>query len=538
MSILIVPPEKELKIRSDSFQTNRPKIVHRTKEIVIVSFRIKGTPIIVDQISRDKLLQPNKRYALIGNCLEEGKEETWKSWKSWKSWRPCGVFRLPEELPLQRVKDYIRDTIKVAIRYPGNTYYLRNKDIAQLGLIQMIMENDPEEKEIELSIGETALQLCLSKNAEIKLDINDEENREQVARLIDEMDYLDCKHLQEFIPSLAKEIIEQIRKNYARKVTNFFKRHLDKVDWILLSKNPNIPVEFFEKYWEKISWKKLSGNLNIPVEFFERHLDSVDWIGLSGNPNIPVDFFERHLENVNWYCLSRNPNIPAEFFERHLENVEWTWLSMNQNIPAEFFERHLENVEWTWLSMNPNIPAEFFERHLEDVNWTWLPANPNIPAEFFERHLEEVDWFWLSGNPNIPVEFFERHLESVNWESLSHNPNIPVEFFERHLESVDWESLSRNPNIPVEFFERHLESVNWFWLSKNPNIPVEFFERHLEGTKWNTLLENPRISKGLSGNRFLYDNYALMNAIKKSNLFPEFSNLWKKEAIKIISWKF
>jgi hypothetical protein len=541
MSILVISPKKELKIKSDSFQTNRTKIVHMAKEIVIIGFRLKGTPIIIDQISRDKLLQPNKRYALIGNCLEEGKEEMWRPW------RPCGVFRLPEELPLQRVKDYIRDVIKIAVHYPRNTYYLRNKDIAKLGLIQTLVENNPEEKEIELPIGETALQLCLSKNTEIKLDINDEENREQVERLFSELAYLDCKYLQKFFHSLAKEIIEQMRKNYAKKVTDFFERHPEQINWRYLSRNPNISEEFFEKYLENVKWTYLSKNPNISEEFFEKYLENVNWDYLSENPNISEEFFERHLGQVNWSYLSENPNISEEFFERHLESVSWNELSRNTNIPEEFFERHLERVNWRFLSKNPNISEEFFERYLEQVIWNSLSRNPNISEEFFERHLENVDWPVLSNNPNISEEFFERYLEQVIWNYLSKNPNISEEFFERHLERISWSGLAENPNIPVEFFERHLENVNWIPISDNPNIPVEFFEQHLEKVNWYLLSENPNIPVEffeqyvnvknlafLSKNKFLYNKYALMNAVKQSDLFPKFSHWWKKEAIKTL----
>ena len=40
--------------------------------------------------------------------------------------------------------------------------------------------------------------------------------------------------------------------------------------------------------------------------FFERHLDKVNWLWLSRNPVCSEAFFERHLDKVNWTWLFGN----------------------------------------------------------------------------------------------------------------------------------------------------------------------------------------------------------------------------------------
>ena len=57
-------------------------------------------------------------------------------------------------------------------------------------------------------------------------------------------------------------------------ITKFFERHVDKVNWIVLSKNTSINQEFFERYIDNVDWLKLSGTLReciIGVLFQETH---------------------------------------------------------------------------------------------------------------------------------------------------------------------------------------------------------------------------------------------------------------------------
>ena len=57
--------------------------------------------------------------------------------------------------------------------------------------------------------------------------------------------------------------------------------------------------------------------------FFKKHINKIDWVYLSANPSISEHFFEKHLDKVNWTCLSRNPSLSEAFFEKHLDKVNW-----------------------------------------------------------------------------------------------------------------------------------------------------------------------------------------------------------------------
>jgi len=60
-------------------------------------------------------------------------------------------------------------------------------------------------------------------------------------------------------------------------------KNLDKVDWYMLSENPNA------------------------IHIFEKNMDKVDWNWLSQSPNA-IHLLEKNLNKVNWEFLSRNPN--------------------------------------------------------------------------------------------------------------------------------------------------------------------------------------------------------------------------------------
>ena len=126
---------------------------------------------------------------------------------------------------------------------------------------------------------------------------------------------------------------------------SLYEKHLDKVNWFYLLYN-SIPLSFLEKHFTSKDGTCFSG------------LDKIDWITLSQNTNIPFTFFEKHLDKVNWNYLSRNTNIPFTFFEKHLDKVNWNNLSGNTNIPLSFFEKHIslgdtcgvDKVNWDCLS--------------------------------------------------------------------------------------------------------------------------------------------------------------------------------------------
>jgi hypothetical protein len=63
------------------------------------------------------------------------------------------------------------------------------------------------------------------------------------------------------------------------------------LDWILL---------------DKLNWKVLSKNPNA-IHLLEQNMNKINWDSLSANPNT-IHLLEQNMENINWNNLSSNPN--------------------------------------------------------------------------------------------------------------------------------------------------------------------------------------------------------------------------------------
>ena len=95
-----------------------------------------------------------------------------------------------------------------------------------------------------------------------------------------------------------------------------------------------------------------------PIYKFE-HLDKVDWCLLSCNPNV-IHILENNLEKINWYYLSRNPNA-IHILEKNPDKITdyWYYLSLNPNI-------HLIICKLDYKEMKSNT-KDFSRELTEDV---------------------------------------------------------------------------------------------------------------------------------------------------------------------------
>jgi len=79
--------------------------------------------------------------------------------------------------------------------------------------------------------------------------------------------------------------------------------------------------DFFRKLEDE--YKEVELSVYVSETFFERHLDKVDWPALSKNPSLSEAFFEKHIDTsggagqqsrkVNWPVFSKNPSLSEAF---------------------------------------------------------------------------------------------------------------------------------------------------------------------------------------------------------------------------------
>ena len=111
---------------------------------------------------------------------------------------------------------------------------------------------------------------------------------------------------------------QQVEKEWSEYYRRFVLKYSDKLNWELISCNPNISMDIIEKYpdnpWD---WNSISYNPNITMDIIEKYPDKPwNWNAISCNPNITMSFIEKNLDKRwNWYWISRNPfNYEKELF--------------------------------------------------------------------------------------------------------------------------------------------------------------------------------------------------------------------------------
>ena len=119
----------------------------------------------------------------------------------------------------------------------------------------------------------------------------------------------------------------------------------ERIDWESLSGNPET-VELLEENRDKIVWQNLSNNSNPKaiqllkerVEYEKRLKrryrlklsNKIDWALLSSNPNA-IEILAANKKKINWSSLSSNPNA-IDILEANQDKINWKMLSSNPSI--------------------------------------------------------------------------------------------------------------------------------------------------------------------------------------------------------------
>ena len=204
---------------------------------------------------------------------------------------------------------------------------------------------------------------------------------------------------------------------------------------------------------EKINWSLLSKNPNaIPI--MEKNKDKIDKLSLCFNPNamhlIDEIFSPIIKPNLSLLCCNTNPEAIA-FVERY-GNQNWIdYWSLSKNPGAvEFLEKEPENIKWPYLSMNPNPRVcPFLEANPDKINWRNLSREPSAIG-ILEKNINLIDWVELSMNPGA-VHLLKANPDKIVWRSIcyNHNPKA-VDLLKNNMDIMDpfnWTILSKNPGI-------------------------------------------------------------------------------------------
>ena len=163
----------------------------------------------------------------------------------------------------------------------------------------------------------------------------------------------------------------------------------------------------------------------------------VNWVAISRNPNLTEEFIEAHANEVDWNRISAYQKLSEKFIEKHADEVNWYWISEYQKLSEEFIEQHADEVDWDWISMDQKLSEEFIERHADKVDWHWISKYQKLSEEFIEKHADKADWYCISRYQKLSEEFIEKHADTLNMPRINDSWNYKsVDFKKAAVEAT------------------------------------------------------------------------------------------------------
>jgi hypothetical protein len=148
----------------------------------------------------------------------------------------------------------------------------------------------------------------------------------------------DWKRLSRYNPHITLDVI---------------KKFIDFWSWEDLSINSYITYDIIEALsdkpwnWNELSYNKcikfsypqdIYRNPELNMKFFEKHLERVNWDLLSENPNLTFDIVEKYPDKYwNWCKLSMHKNLTDSIVKKNI-SFPWVWHAMSINTKINIFK--------------------------------------------------------------------------------------------------------------------------------------------------------------------------------------------------------
>ena len=276
-----------------------------------------------------------------------------------------------------------------------------------------------------------------------------------------------------------------------------FEKYKHKLNYWVLSKNPNLIEEFILRYpyknWDieylidnnKITdFKILSTFKNLYNYIIHIHPDKPwDWEWLIKNTDISVekyislDLIKKYKDMFDYCILSKNSNILEEFILMYpYQNWDIKYLINNNKITNFNALSKFKKINQYIIDEYPNKPWD----------WEWLIENTNIHVEEYisldliKKYKDMFDYCILSKNSNILEEFILMYPYQ-NWN---------IKYLIKNNKITDFKALSKFKKINQYIIDNYPDKLwDWEWLIKNTNIDVEKYipskliKKYLD--KWN-----------------------------------------------------
>ena len=222
--------------------------------------------------------------------------------------------------------------------------------------------------------------------------------------------------------------------------------------------------------------------------------EKIDFELLSENPNLTLEWIET-FPNKEWdfYNLSVNPKLTLDIIKM-FPSDEWYWdtspgLSHHPNLTLEWLQT-FPDEDWIWgmdgISSNPNLTLEWLQM-FPDEDWDWgkygISSNPNLSLEWLKAFPDkDLDWNEISRYAKLSLDDIKKFitkpditkmtLEEFNKCEKDNEGNVidPITFDNLTIDNaVMPPSASGNKScFDRESIERWLNSNNTHPITREP----------------------------------------------------------------------
>jgi len=265
------------------------------------------------------------------------------------------------------------------------------------------------------------------------------------------------------------------------------------LNWIFISKNPNLTSEIIDKYPNKPwYWYYISQNPNLTIDWIIKYPNkSWDWNCISEHKNITMNDIINNI-NLSWnyQYISQNPNLTLEMLELFIdkpwnfEKWDWDHISNNLNLTINWIIKYPDKPwNWDFISRHPNIKIQDIEDNI-NLPWDWsgISINSNLTSKIIDKYPNKP-WNWHFMSCIVKMEIFDKYPNKPwHWEWISMNPNITLKQINKYPNNRwNLQYLSINPNLTIDwiltFYNKKYNKFNqwdWNFISiNNKNITIQ-----------------------------------------------------------------
>lgn len=279
----------------------------------------------------------------------------------------------------------------------------------------------------------------------------------------------------------------------------------------------------FPIYWENvIVFQKVS--IDFIKEYIiacEKTQTNVNWDVISKVSNLPVDFIEKYKEQLKWALISEFHELSLDFVNRYESDIYWGFLAVNLTITDEIIFKYLHRINFGTLSANSNVSENIIETFWNRFNREKLLQTKELSQEFIRKNIlkigidniliryqyipedviiEHIDKFkdWLSlicKHQQMSEDFLMRYAHKINKQILCEHQSLSEKFMHQYRYYLDWHLVSRLQKLSVDFIKQHEQFIDFVWLSTNTKITPDVLDVYESELNWRyVILYNPYIT--------------------------------------------